>query len=676
MPLVAALAAISASAAALGAPLRLPASASPLLASRAAVLVARGHPLRTGVPQLFNDVPPEPDEDAFQEIVDELTWLQKKVKPLNPFVFGVGVNAATVLTALLAWFATPPIGRVAAAGSLVAGGVGGTKLAKRMREARRGVVPAAIAEMVKFDSIDGLKPKDVAELANRYSVDPVEFEKQLSAVYMRYLRQLLSEDGPPTMAMVKQLGALRRGMGLRWNATEAIHEDEARVFLDGEKPPGGVDDLPVELSALYWLSSTLFATSKLQASADGLQAILGADAAGGQRVVDSVSRPVYRNAVLRAVAKYNRTEAPVVLQTARKALCLSDAVGADVHAAVYDAQLNLLLEGETPALTVDDMELLGELEGMLQARGAAAALRRRTEPLYQEAAASALAAVFAAPADGAPVSVWGRLAVRQQELQLPTEVAKSTVIVESRRLASERLAAAVQHQAAGDETAALAEVAKISEYATFLGELFSVAGLAAEEATPASIAERYLGALSMPPEQREAGQALAAAAAAAQPADASLMSALFAMDDPALEAARAEYRAALEASVSAADFSSDAAAKHAALASRLALPAALAQRLALDTYYEWLLDASERGDQAALESSADVRASLGADPAAVVELYANTGIDELVLSSCCEQMLAEERPLSTGAAQQLSYLEAQLAARPGLASALVLAASD
>jgi hypothetical protein len=61
--------------------------------------------------------------------------------------------------------------------------------------------------------------------------------------------------------------------------------------------------------------------------------------------------------------------------------------------------------------------------------------------------------------------------------------------------------------------------------------------------------------------------------------------------------------------------------------------------------------------------------------AQVSELHANTAVDELVLSSCCEAMLAEETPLSDAAAMQLAYLEGQLAARPGIANAVVRAAA-
>lgn len=56
-----------------------------------------------------------------------------------------------------------------------------------------------------------------------------------------------------------------------------------------------------------------------------------------------------------------------VLQTARKALCLSEAAGAQVHAAVYEAQLALLLDQSDAdaKLGEDDLEILGELEGMV-----------------------------------------------------------------------------------------------------------------------------------------------------------------------------------------------------------------------------------------------------------------------------------------------------------------------
>ena len=115
-----------------------------------------------------------------------------------------------------------------------------------------------------------------------------------------------------------------------------------------------------------------------------------------------------------------------------------------VHADVYDAQLAMLLSQDNPKLAEEDLELLGELEGILEVRGAATALRRRTAPIFEQAAKEALQGVFENPESVRPVSLWGQIAVRQQDLKMPTEAAKATVIVESRRMATEALSSATE----------------------------------------------------------------------------------------------------------------------------------------------------------------------------------------------------------------------------------------
>ena len=117
-------------------------------------------------------------------------------------------------SALLAWFLTPPVGRIAAFGTFLGGGYAGTRVGKSLREQRRSVVPAAIADLVRDGGLASLKPEDVAKLQERYDVDAAEFEAQLSEIYAKYLRQLINADDN-TPAQIKQLGQLRRGIGLR-----------------------------------------------------------------------------------------------------------------------------------------------------------------------------------------------------------------------------------------------------------------------------------------------------------------------------------------------------------------------------------------------------------------------------------------------------------------------------
>ena len=631
---------------------------------------------------MFDGVPEEPDdEDAWAEIDAELSPLQKQLKRLNPIAFGGAVNTVTVLSALFAWFITPPMGRVAALGSLAVGSAGGLKAGKVMREARRGLVPSAIADMVRERGLSELRPKEVARLAERYSVNPVEFEKQLSAVYARYLRQLLSEsEGQAVPAQVRELGMLRRGIGLRWNATEAAHVAEVTSFLDGEAPPSDASELPAELSALLWLSSSLFATSKGSANLDAVQASLVTDPVSAQRKINAMSKPIYQKAVTQAVGKYNRTEAPEVLQTVRQALCLTEAAASQVHTEIYNAQLSVLLneDGGEATLGEEEMELLGELEGMLQVRGAAGALRRLTEPLYNQDAAAAVAAAFDSGGAESPISMWGKLAVRQQQLRLPTETAKATLICESRRLAASRLTSAAELLTRGQEAEAVAEVTRVVEYSEYLGEMLAVSGLGLGDSA-ANLAARYMGALTVGDDATtDSAVALAAAAASAAAADdatASLTSALFSLSDPALASVRKEYAASLDGIVSGGAFSDAESQTHQALAASLGVPSALAQRLSVDAYYGWLLDASERGNSKALEGTEQVRECLCVDSAAVTELYANTAIDELVISACCEKALEAESPLTASAVNGLAYIEGQLAARPGVLATVVAAAS-
>ena len=76
------------------------------------------------------------------------------------------------------------------------------------------------------------------------------------------------------------------------------------------------------------------------------------------------------------------------------------------------------------------------------------------------------------------------------------------------------------------------------------------------------------------------------------------------MTDEGLAAARSEYTKTLDTTMAASDFTDSASSRHASLATSLALPAALTQRLALDAFYGWLLDTSERGDLPALPGAA------------------------------------------------------------------------
>ncbi len=60
-------------------------------------------------------------------------------------------------------------------------------------------------------------------------------------------------------------------------------------------------------------------------------------------MVNELSAPLYKTALAKAVGKYNRTETPVVLLKARRALNLTEAAAQAVHNDVYDGTLAKVL---------------------------------------------------------------------------------------------------------------------------------------------------------------------------------------------------------------------------------------------------------------------------------------------------------------------------------------------
>ena len=175
--------------------------------------------------RMFAEPPPEePDEDddMFEDLLNELSTAQKIMKVLPPGTVKTGAVALPLVISLLGWvFAPAAAGRFSTLFGL-AGGTVGYKAGEKLRRLRRGVVPAAIAEMIQDVGVRKLDPKKVSKLAAKYGVGSEQFEEQLLGVYSRFLRELLQEDGV-AISQVTELGSLRRGLGLEWNTTQALH---------------------------------------------------------------------------------------------------------------------------------------------------------------------------------------------------------------------------------------------------------------------------------------------------------------------------------------------------------------------------------------------------------------------------------------------------------------------
>jgi len=177
---------------------------------------------RSLAPAMLEGGPPaEPtiEDEVFGSIADGLGPVDKALKNMPTLGVAVGANTAIGIAGLLAWVLLPS--RVPAVLSVTVAGAATKQVGDRLKEKRRGLVPAAIADMVREVGLKDLNSYQVEQLAKRFDVTPAVFEEQLRSVYARFLAAV-TEDEEVAASQISKLANLRRGLGLRWYIQEYI----------------------------------------------------------------------------------------------------------------------------------------------------------------------------------------------------------------------------------------------------------------------------------------------------------------------------------------------------------------------------------------------------------------------------------------------------------------------
>lgn len=270
-------------------------------------------------------------------MVGELSSFQRTLGELSPIAMGATTSSLTLLGVLLSWFVTPSFGRVGTFLSVGAGGMAAREGGQKLKRTRRGALPAQLARLVVQSGLDQLKPAQVRALADRLGVGEEELEGAMVRVYSRYLKASVEVVGTSSTE-ISSLAALRRGLGMKWNSTEMAHVEACNSLEEEE-----------ERAKMYWLSVSLFATSKGKANASTVLEALGEDDRGAQRWVNELSIPIYKRAVAQAVSKYNASETVQVLSTVRSALGMSEGAATEVlHCSLF-APSSLASPSSTPS---------------------------------------------------------------------------------------------------------------------------------------------------------------------------------------------------------------------------------------------------------------------------------------------------------------------------------------
>lgn len=297
---------------------------------------------------MFDGIPPPPpvEEDVFESMAKKTTPLQRAVKPVPPEIFSLATGALTPVFGVASCFANPfyePRTKVAVG---VVGGAVGEKIKRTLMGARRKAFPAALAQHI-LDTGSGfeeLKPHLARRVGRWHLIDEDGIRVHFKDMFQHLLHELICEDGAPTISHVSQLLALRKGLGLFWYEVQDVFHSEARSLLNGEEPPKE-SQMTKPFLELIWLSRVMFSTSVGKVTNEILVSeILMLSDEAAQRAVDRVASIVYREAIEKAVMKYQEIgEAKTALESAAATLCMSEGAVAGLTAQVFGEQVELLL---------------------------------------------------------------------------------------------------------------------------------------------------------------------------------------------------------------------------------------------------------------------------------------------------------------------------------------------
>ena len=652
---------------------------------------------------MFEGPPPETeDEDVWEEIANEMTKTQKVLKglhPIAPMEHGEQRDR-----------------RARGADGVVpdaAGGAGGGDVGARRRQRpspplrqaanrlRSETAPASVAEAVAYAALNfkSLDPDDVERVAAAVRLDPDEFQRVLSTITAATCARSSRRTTPSTRTACRGDAARaapprprprlerRHGDGAQWRGDDAHRRHAAAKGADAAR-----------------------GAAAALAHRHPLRRVQGAGVGGrpagdarprrrrGRRGRRATSSPLYRKAVSRAVAKFNLTEAPDVLQKARPRC--SSARTARRGSTRRCTTRSWACSSRATAPAADGrLALLGELEAMLQLRGSSGLMQARTVPMARRRRRGAARA---------PRRQDGRLACGGVDGGAPAAALAAVGPLEARRRrggAPHRARAARRRRdgagGGAHRRGAAATLQKLLSYASAYGTMLHAAAWEADSANPDDLAAQYLGALTLD-EALEGRRARSAKRRRATPSTrcsraTSPSTTVRQSVRPATRArCQPQWRVTphpdrrspslpprrpkrstlprLDELISSGGTLAPPCARgrtsRAARAADLGLPAALRQRLSLDTYYTWLLDLTEKMDVAQLEKVSDLRGCLQLYDSSLGELYTETEIDELVLAKVAESFVAGNlrKRLTADQRGRLTYLEAELQARPGSAA--------
>lgn len=337
-------------------------------------------------------------------------------------VLGAGTASFTAAPQKFAPFVAGATGVTVAAAGAVA-------LKDGPRKASRRALAKAIATMGEETH------SAVSAIPKSFGVEEQEFYEMKIEMYQIYLNAVVNKPGV-TFGEVADLTRLKYALSLDGAAIGDAHFEASRAFyrdnvlyLDAEKGDPDREASQAKLSKLVFLSDRLYADKDTDEAyayeRSRIMRFFNLDENEYARRCSDIAIPFYLDVIDRATADLSVSKEDIM--AAQAALGVKDQDATRERADFYAETVENLVQkkGKLDANDNEKLARLRELFGIDEDR-ATSTLKTLAAPVYREVVREALDSIEGDDAESF-ANVFGKLALRQQELNLPAEAARATL---------------------------------------------------------------------------------------------------------------------------------------------------------------------------------------------------------------------------------------------------------
>ncbi|KAG8470419.1 hypothetical protein KFE25_008840 [Diacronema lutheri] len=396
----------------------------------------------------------------------------------------VALQGVVAIAAVAGWGIAPSVRPVVKGIFAAAGAAGGFAARRKLVAMRREAASGVLAKLLSQKGVSNVGRAEAWELAQAYGVSEEDFSAQLGSLLGTYLEACIRYPQPKT-AELSDLLSLRRTFQLGFDVTgDAVFDvasrfySEARAYFQAEEE----HEAKLKLDKLVFLADRLLSEDP---SEEGFRyerlricKKFGLDDKDWTRRVERIAAPFFRD-LLGTVAKDPAAVNERDLAAVGKQLGLADATAGTMKVEELRRVVGAAIDASGGKFTGSQLE---KIKAMVKSLGL-------SEQQYREVVEAAVSPAFSAAladamlelesgADDSPARLIGKLAVRQQELDMSTETASTLELAAARQRAGKLVQGALMHLRAQNTQSTYEQLQKLVRFGKRLAQMAKASGKA------------------------------------------------------------------------------------------------------------------------------------------------------------------------------------------------------